>query len=86
MKKEPNGQLARPATRPGDAPAWQREFSSWGPFFAALAVFLLSGGAAAAEGDSPTQLRRFIDHQVGEIEKLMVPALDSGIPSPRLPD
>ena len=86
MKKEPNGQLARPATRPGDAPARQREFSSWGPFFAALAVFLLSGGAAAADGDSPTQLRRLIDHQVGGIEKLMVPALDSEIPSPRLPD
>jgi cytochrome c peroxidase len=50
----------------------------------ALAVSLLCSGAAVAQGDSPTQLRRFIDQQVGGIEKLMVPAHDSDIPQPRL--
>ncbi len=86
MKNEPKGQFADPANRQGDTPTSKRQFSRWGPFLAALAVFLLSGGVAAAEGDSPTQLRRFIDQQVGGIEKLMVPADDSALPQPLLPD
>ena len=56
-----------------------------------LAIFtasllLATSGIAAAQGNSPTQLRRFIDQQVGGIQKLMVPAHDSQLPQPRLPD
>jgi cytochrome c peroxidase len=70
------------------------------PLRAALAVSLsLLCGAVFADrddrddhgdredrGNSPTQLRRFIDGQVGGIEKLMVPADDSALPQPRLAD
>ena len=52
----------------------------------ALAITLLSGGAAIAQDSSPAQLRRFIDQQVGGIEKLMVPADDSKLPQPLLAD
>ena len=52
--------------------------------FGALAISLWYGGVAAAQGNSPTQLRRFIDQQVGGIEKLMVPAQDVDLPQPRL--
>ena len=41
---------------------------------------------ASAQGDSPTQLRQFIDQQVGGINKLKVPATDVDIPVPRMPD
>src|SRR5438105_3170036 len=53
---------------------------------AALAVSLLCSGSAAAQGNGPSQLRQFIDQQVGGIQKLMVPATDAGIPVPRQPD
>ena len=49
-----------------------------------LTVSLLCGGVAAAQGSGPTQLRRFIDEQVGGIQKLMVPAHDADLPQPRL--
>ena len=54
----------------------------------AFALFLLLAGSgiAAAQGNSPTQLRRFVDTQGGGIEKLMVPAHDSDLPQPRLAD
>ena len=57
-----------------------------GPIGAALAVALslANAGVAAAQGSSPTQLRRFIDTQVGGIQKLMVPAHDADLPQPRL--
>jgi cytochrome c peroxidase len=45
---------------------------------------LANAGVAAAQGSSPTQLRRFIDTQVSGIQKLMVPAHDSQLPQPRL--
>ncbi|MBM3773436.1 MAG: hypothetical protein FJW27_19530 [Acidimicrobiia bacterium] len=45
-----------------------------------------SGGIAGAQGNSPTQLHRFIDQQVGGIRNLMVPARDVDLPQPRLPD
>jgi cytochrome c peroxidase len=53
---------------------------------AALAMSLLvaASGGAAAQGTSPTQLRQFIDQQVGGIHKLMVPAHDTDLPQPRL--
>jgi hypothetical protein len=41
-------------------------------------------GIVAAQGDSPSQLRQFIDQQVGTINKLKVPATDAEIPLPRL--
>jgi len=55
----------------------------------ALAVSLsLLGGTAFADpddrGNSPVQLRRLIDQQVGGIEKLRVPADDAALPQPRL--
>jgi cytochrome c peroxidase len=49
-----------------------------------LTVSLLCGGVVAAQGDSPTQLRRLIDQQVGGIQKMMVPAHDADLPQPRL--
>ena len=49
-----------------------------------VAGSLLSAGVAVAQGNSPTQLRRFIDQQVGGIQKLMVPARDADLPQPRL--
>jgi cytochrome c peroxidase len=60
--------------------------SHCGPFRAALAVslFLLCGAVVAAQGNSATQLRRFIDQRVSGIQKLMVPALDADLPQPQL--
>ena len=54
-----------------------------------FAVSLLCGAAAADRGSdddhgtSATQLRRFIDAQVGGIDKLKVPRKDIDIPVPR---
>src|SRR5688572_12377699 len=86
MKNEPKGQFAEPANRQGDTPTSKavdrhlfREQVA-----AAVAVSLLCGGIAAAQGNSPTQVRRFIDKQVGGIQKLMVPAHDADLPQPRL--
>jgi cytochrome c peroxidase len=50
----------------------------------AIPLLFVGSGVAAAQGNSPTQLRRFIDQQVGGIQKLMVPAHDSDLPQPRL--
>ena len=50
----------------------------------AVSLLLVGSGIAAAQGNSPTQLRRFIDQQVGGIQKLMVPAHDADLPQPRL--
>jgi cytochrome c peroxidase len=52
----------------------------------ALVAALLWSGVAFADGDSPAQLRRYIDRQAGGIQKLMVPATDADIPQPRLAD
>lgn len=41
---------------------------------------------ASPQGDSPTQLRGFIDQQVGGLENLMVPAQNADLPEPRLED
>jgi len=54
-----------------------------------LALGMIAGAeqaSAAAQGSSPTQLRQFIDQQVGGIGKLMVPANDADLPQPRLAD
>jgi cytochrome c peroxidase len=57
-----------------------------GGLVSVLAVSLLpvASGIAAAQGNSSTQLRRYIDQQVGGIQKLMVPAHNSELPQPRL--
>jgi cytochrome c peroxidase len=86
MMNESKMQFAEPADRHGDNPTSKRIHR---PVFlkqvsGALAVFLLCSGIAAAQGDSPTQLRQFIDQQVGGIRKLMVPAQDTDLPQPRL--
>jgi cytochrome c peroxidase len=49
-----------------------------------VTVSLLCGGVVAAQGNSSTQLRRFLDNQIGGIQKLMVPAHDADLPQPRL--
>ena len=59
------------------------------PFTLAVALGLWCGSAAAERDDhdvSPSQLRRFVDAQVGGIDKLQVPADDSALPQPRLAD
>ena len=55
------------------------------PVFA-LVLLLLASDFAAGQGSSPTQLRQFVDRQVGGIHKLMVPAHDTELPQPRLPN
>src|SRR6201998_171647 len=47
-----------------------------------LAISLLCSGMAAAQGNSPVQLRQFIGQQVGGIDKLQVPATNAAIPVP----
>jgi len=51
-----------------------------------MLLLSLSCGIAAAQGNSPIQLRQFIDQQVGGIQKLRVAADDSSLPQPRLPN
>ena len=87
MKNEPRGQFAKPANRKGDTSTSKQRPLRIGRSLAALAVSLFCCGVAAADdGDGPIQLRRFIDGQVGGIEKLMVPADDANLPQARLPD
>jgi hypothetical protein len=77
-------QTARSTYQQGDTarlkPANLRTFL--GKASAALAVFLLGGGIAAAQGNSPVQLRQFIAQQVGGISNLQVPATNAAIPVP----
>jgi hypothetical protein len=50
----------------------------------AIALLVLVSSIVAAQGNSSTQLRRYIDQQVGGIQKLMVPAHNTELPQPRL--
>jgi cytochrome c peroxidase len=86
MKNEPKGQFAEPANRQVDTPTLKPvdRHLFLKQVAGVLAVSLLCVGVAVAQGNSPTQLRRFIDQQVGGIEKLMVPEQDSDLPQPRL--
>src|SRR6266540_304359 len=86
MKNEPKGQFAEPVNRQEDTPTSKPvdRHLFLKQVAGALALSLLCGGVAAGQGNSPTQLRRFIDQQVGGIEKLMVPAHDADLPQPRL--
>ena len=84
MKYEPKGRVAQPANRQEDI--LTSKPVDWRPCLkraaGALAVSLLCSGVAAAQGNSPTQLRRFIAEQVGGIDKLTVPPDDASIPVP----
>jgi hypothetical protein len=52
----------------------------------ALGLLLISlCGGAAAQGNSPVQLRQFLGQQVGGIDKLQVPATNAAIPVPPPP-
>src|SRR5712691_1985361 len=51
-----------------------------------VSLLLVASGIAAAQGSSPTQLRRFVDQQVGGTQKMMVPAHNTELPQPRLPN
>ena len=53
---------------------------------ALLLLVSLLCGIVFAQGNSPVQLRNFIDQQVGGIDKLKVPSTNADIPVPRLPD
>ncbi len=102
MKHELKRRFAQPAHRHVDIPTTRRRWHRFGPILAAVAACLLCGTVAADEtvaadrgdrddrdggrGNSSTQLRRFIDQQVGGIERLMVPAHDNDLPQPRLAD
>ncbi|HYZ82904.1 MAG TPA: cytochrome c peroxidase, partial [Bryobacteraceae bacterium] len=89
MKFEPNMLFAEAANRRRLSPMSKAQH----PFMkhvnrtaSAGLLLVLSCGIAAAQGNSPTQLRRFISEQVGGIEKLTVPANDVDLPQPRLPN
>jgi len=61
----------------------------WRSLSTVLAVLAIGGGVVAAaddggSGSSPTQLRRFIDRQIGGLSMLTVPARDADLPQPRL--
>jgi Di-haem cytochrome c peroxidase len=91
MKNEAKGHFRVPVNRQGNTPTSRpvdrHLFQTQVARAAALGLLLISlCGIAAAQGDSPTQLRRFIDQQVGGIDKLKVPATNAAIPVPRLPD
>jgi len=91
MKNKLNGQFRLPMNRQaGNAdsePFGRNCFRTLVPRSAALGILLISVcGIVAAQGESPTQLRQFIDQQVGGINKFKVPATDADIPVPRLPD
>lgn len=49
-------------------------------------LIAITQGVAVAQGNSPTELRQFIDQQAGGVQKLMVPANDADLPQPRLAD
>jgi cytochrome c peroxidase len=85
MKNERKGH-SRVVKRQGEAsPACGELFQTLVARAGAIALLLISlSGVAAAQGDSPTQLRLFIDRQVGGIDKLKVPAKDGDIPLPRM--
>ena len=85
MNHDVNGKVPLPARATHARPASDEAFLfSRSSRAGALWLLCISFAAvAAAQTNSPVQLRRFIDQQVGGIEKLMVPATDADIPLPR---
>ena len=91
MKCKSKGHCRPPVNRrenaPASTPASRPQFQTPVQRARTLGLLLLAFcGAAGAQGDSPTQLRQFIDQQTGGINKLKVPATDADIPLPRMPD
>ena len=91
MKNEPNGHFRVSVHKQGDTAVSRlcdrRLLRTPAAPACALGLLLISFcGVAVAQGNSPTQLRQFIDQQVGGINKLKVPATDAEIPVPRMPD
>jgi cytochrome c peroxidase len=96
MSNEPKWPFAEIADRPVASSSFRPvdRHLSWVKVAGALTVSLLSGVAVADDddrhhgdrGNGSTELRRFIDHQVGGIDKLTVPAHDGDLPQPRLPN
>ena len=91
MKNEPNGHFRVSVHKQGDTAVSRlfdrRLLQTPAAPACALGLLLISFcGVAGAQGNSPTQLRQFIDQQVGGINKLKVPATDAEIPVPRMPD
>src|SRR5215471_13999494 len=88
MNDKPDRQFAEAANRQGSTPTSKPRHLSLKQLTragsAGLLFLSLSCGVASAQdnGASPTQLRRFIDQQVGGIDKLKVPATDADIPVP----
>src|SRR5262249_15772233 len=91
MKSRPNRQFERSAKRQGSPPISKPQYLFLKPApragSAGLLLLSLSCGVASAQdnGNSSTQLRRFVGQQVGGIDKLKVPATDAAIPLPRMP-
>lgn len=81
MTHDPNVYVQLPVSRRSQDQTYLRSRAS-----ARWLLFLSFCGVAAAQGDSPAQLRRFIDQQIGGVDKLKVPATDAAIPLPRQKD
>src|ERR1041384_4947662 len=89
MKKEPKGPCEARARRREDDPWTDCRLSQTQLARAGMVSLVLIAalcGVLTAQGDGPTQLRQFIDHQVGGLDKLKVPATDADIPLPRQAD
>ncbi|MBK7237548.1 MAG: hypothetical protein IPI02_18685 [Sterolibacteriaceae bacterium] len=96
MGNEPKWRVAEAAGRSGDTSRSRPvdRYLPWVKVAGALTVSLLCSAVAADNGDrqhgdrgnGPTQLRWFIDQQIGGIHKLMVPPDDASIPLPRQAD
>ena len=88
MKNGSKGHSPELVNRQGDTPPGRRYL--WRTLAAragALGLLITAlSGVASAQVSSPALLRRFIDQQVGGIDKLKVPAKDADIPLPRMPD
>src|SRR6266700_6519195 len=90
MKNEPQPRSGELVNRQADTPTPQPDGRHLFPKLTAhrgaagLILVSLTCGIAAAQGDSPAQLRKFIEQRVGGIQKLPVPAHDSDLPQPRL--
>src|SRR6516225_10156397 len=88
MNDKPDRQFTEAANRQGSTPTskaqhlFTKQLTRAGS--AGLLLLFVSCGVASAQdnGASPSQLRRFIDQQVGGIDKLKVPATNAEIPVP----
>ena len=87
MKNERKGHFRAPVNRQGDTPTSELAARHLFQMPGALGVLLISlCGVAAAQGDSPTQLRQLIEQQVGGLSKLVVPRTNAEIPVSRQAD